>query len=391
MARKVLFINESGAGLSHVGMLRNVWRALAERTELEPRFVLRDAGRATEFSLPGDLVLQAPAFTAKKVPKNSPASFGELIFHKLLADEEVARAWIPAWDELLVREDPALVVTDYAPLSQMIAFGRWPVLAIGYGYTLPPSGMDRFFTYGTGEKVEAKTEARIIDRLNRHMAGRGLRQLTRLPEICAADRSLTATVPPFDPYLADRPADEHIGLHHPGGSPWPKNESAGGLAYFHPWNQKDPALFRGLVKSGVPMELYAGVPERSFVADWRAQGLGVSETPFLLKEKMPGRAVAVHMGGMGFALAALFAGVPQVVLHSHQENHFVANMIKGQKAGLAFSYHAINEKILAGAVADAADNPALRQGAFEMGRKLAPFRDKNPVEVIAEAARTLLP
>ncbi|MFO1032559.1 MAG: hypothetical protein U1E15_00095 [Hyphomicrobiales bacterium] len=390
MARKVLFINESGAGLTHVGMLRNIWQGLAAQRDVTPRFALRDANRAAEFGLPPEAVLQAPVFAASKEPKHPPGSFGEMIFYKLLVEDDLASRWIAAWDELMAREAPDLVVTDYAPLAQMIAYGRWPVLAVGYGYTLPPAGMKSFFTYGTGETVDGKTEARIITRLNRHMAARGLRQVERLPEICAADKCLTATVPPFDPYLADRPAGEHIGLHHPGGSPWPRQEAAGGLAYFHPWNQKDPALFRGILKSGLAFDLYAGVPQPGFAHEWRAQGLAVSDVPFLLKEKMPGRAVALHMGGMGFALAALFAGVPQLVLHGHQENHFIARMIASQKAGVALPYHGINEKILAGAIADVADNPALRQGAFEMGRKLAPFRDRKPVDVITAAAVAML-
>lgn len=391
MKRRILFANELGSGLTHFGALRQTFERLRADADVEAQFfvALAEEARATGFDAAP--IALAPSVVDKRPNKqNAALTFGSFMFNELIRRQRDAAASFEAWDNVLRVFDPHLVVCDFAPMAQMVAFGRWPVVAIGYGYTLPPQGMARFPFFGSGRPPTARDEQEQADQFNAMLRPLGATLLEKLPDLCRADAHINATVPPFDPYIEQRGATAYAGIHLPNGSPWPKAEADGGLAYFHAYSQGDVGIREGLKNSGLAFECYAGVPTAAFKAGFADSRIRVHDTPLDLKALLPGRKVMVHMGGQGVALAALFAGVPQVLLTTHQENSFNARMISAEGAGVYHAMATANGRKIANLIADVAKDPAMRRGAFEMGRKLAQYRDADPIGEVVKAAKTFL-
>ena len=105
---------------------------------------------------------------------------------------------------------------------------------------------------------------------------------------------------------------------------------------------------------------------------------------------MPGKAVAVHKGGLGFATAALLAGVPQVILYAHEEHWFTANAIVRAGAGAASEYKKVTAKSLAEAIDRVALLPAMREQALGLAEQNAAYRNALPAQAIAEIAAKFL-
>ena len=115
-----------------------------------------------------------------------------------------------------------------------------------------------------------------------------------------------------------------------------------------------------------------------------------AQMPFKLREDMPGKAVAVHKGGLGFATAAVLAGVPQIILCKHQENWLVANSIVTAGAGVAARYKDVSASTLSETIDRVAASPAMRERALQLAEENAEFRNANPTRAAAEIAAKIL-
>ena len=390
MAHRVLFINELGSGLTHFNALLGAYRRIVAETEIAAQFYLKAADdlRATGFT---DVPIHPVPHL--EIPKNKKQfktrTFGEEIFGEVFVLRDRPEFWFSAWDKIFREQDPHLIIVDYAPIAQMVAYGRWPVISIGYGYTMPPATMPRFVTWGA-ESPRPKDERMMTERFNAELARIAKPRLTKFPDICAVDREVNATVPPFDPYIEHRRQDSYVGIHHPGGSPWPATGAEGVLAYFHAFSQEDEVLLEGLKLAGQTVDFYAGMPQDKVKQRFQGSQVTAHEKPFVLKDMLPGRSVCIHMGGQGVTLAALFAGVPQVMLHTHRENSFNAHIISMQGAGIAHPMRNITDKSVASLIREAANDAAMRQKAFEVGRLLSKYRDADPVGALAKEALGML-
>ncbi|MCA0432471.1 MAG: hypothetical protein LCH46_04320 [Proteobacteria bacterium] len=386
MARRVLFINEFGSGLTHFNALVGAFRHMKKHADIEARFYVKavDELQAQGFN---EAPFEAPPHRAlhKNKKQFKGRTFGEEMFGEIFVLRDQPDFWFGTWDKIFSEFNPHLVVLDYAPVAQMVAFGRWPTISIGYGYTMPPAAMPRFVAFGQ-EAPKPKDERMMLEQFQAQLAKLGINRLTKFTDICAVDTEVNATVPPFDPYIEHRAQDSYAGLHHPGGSPWPTSQAEGAMAYFHAFSQDDNDLLAGLKSAGVATDFYAGPPKDTLLAKFAGSHVTVHSAPLRLKETLPGKAVCIHMGGQGVALAALFAGVPQVMLHTHRENAFNARIIAMKGAGIAHPMRAIDRKSLPSLILEAANDPNMRQKAFEMGRLLSKYRDADPIGVLAREA-----
>ncbi len=316
----------------------------------------------------------------------SRATYGELVSEFLMIEEGAFAFRLASWEKIVRDFDPHLIIAEYAPGLSLFARGRWPVLAVGTGYTMPPPEMASFPPIAKMNRPLYASEPEIVDRLNRDLAKIGARTIERLPQLNEADAYGLRTIPIFDPYAAYR-HQPYLGVEIPGGSPTPRANPSGGIAYFHEDTQLHDNVLDGLLNANADMLAYLGSPLRRVAKKFSGSRVHLSARPLKLHNDMPGKAFAVHKGGLGFSVAAVLAGVPQVVLHGHEENWFNAKVIVEAGAGVSARYKDINASVLSEAIDRVVESSAMHERALRLAEENSEFRNAVPSQVITGLAK----
>ena len=130
---------------------------------------------------------------------------------------------------------------------------------------------------------------------------------------------------------------------------------------------------------------YFGRPLRRLTKKFKGSRVSLADAPFKLRDDMSEKAVAIHKGGLGFAVAADLAGVPQILLYSHEEHWFTANAIVRAGAGAAAKYNDITDETLTEATERVTGSPVMRERALRLEQipaKLHDFADKDLLQHI---------
>lgn len=391
MTCRILLGWEFGGGFGHVVNLREIARHIGETQSCEFLFALQKPQSGLSAGLPDRSVIAAPVSrrSAGSKKKQYMATYGEFVSHNLMIDEGAFALCLAGWDKTCRDFEPHLIIADYAPGLGLYARGRWPVLVVGNGYTLPPPEMESFPPVSSLDSPRWATEPEIVARLNKDLEKIGARPIERLPQLNEADAHGLMTIPTFDPYRAQR-RQPYLGTELPGGMPSPQATLSGGIAYFHEDTQLHDNVLDGFAGASIDMAAYFGKPLRRLAKKFKGSRVSLAEVPFMLREDMPGRAVAVHKGGLGFAVAAILAGVPQVMLYKHQEHWLTANAIVRAGAGAAVRYKDVTARALSETIDRVASSSAMREQALRLAEENAGFRNANPARAVADIAATLL-
>lgn len=388
MTRRILLGWEFGGGFGHIVHLREIAKYIGESQSCEFLFVLRKPQNAIASGLPGRSVVGVPAPQKSAGYKKPPgrATYGEYVSESLMSEEGAFALRLAGWEKIIRDFDPHLIVADYAPGLSLFARGRWPVLAVGNGYTLPPPEMASFPSIAKMNRPLYASEPDIIDRLNQDLVKIGARPLERLPQLNEADAYGLRTIPIFDPYKPQR-QQPYLGVEIPGGSPAPLARASGGIAYFHEDTQLHDNVLDGLLGANIDTLAYFGSPLQRVAKKFEGSRVHLSASSLKLRDDMPGKAVAVHKGGLGFSIAALLACVPQVLLHNHEENWFNAKVIVEAGAGISARYKDVNASVLSEAMDRVVASSAMRERALRLAEENAEFRNAVPSQVIAGLAK----
>jgi len=391
LTRRILLGWEFGGGFGHVVLLREIARYLGETQSCEFLFALRKPQNGIASGLPGRSVIPVPEPQKSAGYKMPPgrATYGEYVSETLMSEEGAFASRLAGWEKIVQDFDPHLIIAEYAPGLSLFARGRWPVLAVGTGYTMPPPEMEVFPPIGGFKRPLYASEPDIIDRLNTDLARIGARPIERLPQLNEADAYGLTTIPIFDPYKPQR-QQPYLGAEIPGGSPSPQAQASGGIAYFHEDTQLHEEVLDGLLGANTNTLAYFGSPLRRVAKKFEGSRVHLSATPLKLRDDMPGKAVVVHKGGLGFSIAAVLAGVPQVLLHSHEENRLNADVIVEACAGVSARYKDINASVLSEAIDRVVASSAMRERALQLAEENSEFRNAVPTQVIAGLAKKLL-
>jgi hypothetical protein len=387
VTRRNLLGWEFGIGFGHIVHLREVARHLGESRACEFLFALRNPQSGIASGLSGRSVVAAPAPPKSAGYKKPPgrATYGEFVSESLMREEGAFAFRLNGWDKMVRDFDPHVIIAEYAPGLSLFARGRWPVLAVGTGYTMPPPEMAAFPPIGTVKRPLYASEPEIIDRLNTDLVKIGARPIERLPQLNEADAYGLVTIPLFDPYKSQR-QQPYLGVEIPGGSPTPIANASGGIAYFHEDTQLHDKVLDGLMGANADTLAYFGSPLRRVAKKFEGSRVHLSATPLKLRDDMPGKAVAVHKGGLGFSVAAVLAGVPQVLLHGHEENWFNAKVIVEAGAGVSARYKDVDASLLSEAMDRVVASSAMLERALQLAEENSNFRDAVPSQVIAGIA-----
>jgi UDP:flavonoid glycosyltransferase YjiC (YdhE family) len=191
-----------------------------------------------------------------------------------------------------------------------------PVVAIGDGFSQPPSGLGGFPVLRPDVPSQT-TEAEVLSTVAAVQRARGRRAPSALPGIFAADREFVCILPEFDPYrehAADRTIGPLRGLPEMLG---PASADGEVFVYLSGQYDKIGMVVEGIAAAKVRGKAFLRNPKSTTVAAFEKAGMEV------LGEVLPsaefraavGRSRAViHHGGVGTSQDILALGRPQIVL-----------------------------------------------------------------------------
>lgn len=319
----MLLCNEFGRGLGHLAKLLPVGHRLAE-LGFEPVLAVRDTDVVGRLPRPWPhRVLEVPApppVAAAPGPRPVSTNMADILAGAGLANPETLRQMALAWESILVRERPALLVTDFSPFLHVAALGRIPLVALGTGFTLPPPSRDRFPNFRAAERESDDGHARVTAALAEVQAALGRALPATLPALLAGTVHFVCALPELDPYRAFRD-DPAIGPLEPPPSPLAAEPSSASLLVYLAGDVPAcPAIVTGLLGSGLPGQLYVrgdGRPPWSTLAPGGA--LLLLPKPVEMDAALHAASLVVHHGGLNTAQRTALAGRPQLILSCYQE------------------------------------------------------------------------
>lgn len=282
-------------------------------------------------------------------PLCDPATFGDVLANLGFADSGAVEYLLRAWNGLMTDLAPDILVADFAPLALLAARDRMPRIAVGTGFTVPPSDGATFLPFEQGASARIE-ETMLLAVANRALDALGGRRLDRLPELGAAEAVLPGTFAPLDPYNGHRREP----LLPPFlSAPVPPRSQSGGDAIFaylpgmDAQGEAAKALERA-ARAGRRVGLYAPGLAPSHVQALAASGIGVLSRPLAPEAIVAQARIVVCAGGQGLVSLALASGIPLVLDPSNVEQRLTARALATE--GLARTVSSDSD--LAGLAAD---------------------------------------
>jgi len=392
---RVLLANEFGHGNGHVVALTQVAHHLrASRPAAQCQFYLPSVAAGLRAGNKPEQIFSLNFMQRQtNVPDFRGArTYGSMVLRSLLQDTEALVRRLAGWDAVLREFQPDVIVADYANCLAMVAWGRVPVLVIGSGYTLPPPETSHFMSIVQGWQSDLREEAQQLEALNSFLRQAGAAPLDFLPQINRANAHALLSLPIFDPYNEIR-KQVYLGVSLPGGAPRSKPGAASGcFAYFSelPSVKSGQMIATDLQACGLPVEAYIeGKTTADFDASEAAR-MTLHQKLQVLAEALPGKALIVHRGTLGVAVAALYAGVPQIALYQNDENWVIGNGLLKEGIGLSVQLSALVPGQLAAMLNTVANDQAMKARALALADIYAPFAAFDPTERVAQLAVGLL-
>lgn len=330
---RALFVSELGAGHGNVGPLLLLAEQM-ERRGVHPMFALADGVTpAPLFEHKLWPVLAAPALREPLRPRQGPAGYGDILASCGFADAETLTSLVRQWDALFALVQPDVIVAAHAPSAILAARGRYPVCAIGTGFTLPPHHTQTFPALRP-DTVSFRPEFVALEAANTVLRSRGVPLLSRLPELLNVELRLVATVAALDPYAPIRrePYARLGALPKP--TPLPKRPAV--FAFLDVKGKEALNAVESLadIARRVPVEAYlrgpGARPLRGFL---NRCGVRTYDRPAPIADIFTRCSVVLSQGGHGTSLAALAGARASVTLPVHFES--MLNGLALEKRGVA--------------------------------------------------------
>jgi UDP:flavonoid glycosyltransferase YjiC (YdhE family) len=249
-----------------------------------------------------------------------------------------------AWDALLHREQPDVVVLQAAPFAQLAAHaGGYPSVEFGIGYDVPPRHMPfpafrnaKHFDVDEAMRLEAAVVQRISDAI-----GSGFAAKRSLCELVSGRARVVTSIPELDHYDGvDDSSRRFIG-------PLPivpleaeriawRPAKIRLLAYVRAEMIDAQAFLRAVADAksatGDALVVCMGADER-VISNARALGVRLRTSPIAIAELLPQADVVISHGG-GLMCEAAIRGRPCMALPSHFEQFLTATTLQRRKLGV---------------------------------------------------------
>lgn len=336
MAR-VLIGWELGAGTGHLNFVAQAARALqANGHQVTLALQHRDGfGLDVDLSFGFTSAPRWPGLDRRIAGAKPDATIGDTLARFGLDEPGCVARLIREWDQILAATMPDLVVAQFAPALLLAARGRVASVQIGTGYSCPPGHSGHFRRIGA--QTPAFDEARLLATLNHELADSARAPLSSLPEIFAADHDLVCSLALLDPYASDRIAPRAAPLMRAAAPA--RVATPGDEVFVYGSNDiaPDDPFWLGLARSGLPIRIHVAQPSTALRAHCAALGLDLSAAPQPMATIAARSRLLVSHGSHGFVCAALFAGLPQMIVYFDLEKQLSAAAV--QRAGLGAGQH----------------------------------------------------
>jgi hypothetical protein len=333
---------ELGGGSGHIRLLQQIAREL-QGIGFCPVFALKrpDLLQAED----GWTVLQAPQCPNQAPPGFLAATFADVLACRGYAKPQSLQPLVQGWQEILNRVQPAVVVAEFSPTLCLAARGRFPVLTIGTGFTLPPA-LNGVFPRISQRGRALVPQEQILDSIQEVQHRLGWEKLESLSHLLETDERIVACAPELDPYGPFR-TEPLAGPVEPMLAPCaPRSKKF--FAYLGMEMPDCQAVLTALAQSGFPGQAFVRDADAALRMRISKLGLEMIGAPLPPEQIISEHAVIVHFGGAGMAHLALAAGRPQLLFPIHLEH-----LITGQKLhGLGVA-HALSGTFLATHVTEA--------------------------------------
>ncbi|BBK38923.1 hypothetical protein STAQ_40010 [Allostella sp. ATCC 35155] len=332
--RTVLFAAELGYGFGHVSRLIAVADAL-EPLGYRPVFAVGDV--CETFPILGHRpwpVMQAPVsralpHLALNDARYKVGRFSDILYFVGYGNPDLLTPLLRAWDQLFLAVKPDLIVCDFSPTVTLAARGSIPIVAIGDGFSQPPSTPAEFPTLREEAESQVPQQA-ILDVVRRVQKARQRPEPEHLPSIVAGDREFVCILPEFDPYVRVSPGRTAGPLRQLPEMLPPPPPGREVFLYLSGSFEKLTEIGQGLADAQATGQAYIRNASRRVTDAFDRVGIRV------LSEVLPrdefraavGRArCVIHHGGVGTSQDMLALGRPQILAPTSFEQQLTADVL----------------------------------------------------------------
>ncbi|MCP5349276.1 MAG: hypothetical protein R3F41_07870 [Gammaproteobacteria bacterium] len=347
MAR-ILCVWEMGSNLGHLANLKLFIDHAVAKGHTVSLAVRELQNVATVLDPTSIQLFQAPLIRHSRIPSQSPTiSFTQLIQRQVFADHHELTGLYLAWQSIFDTVAPDLVIYEHAPSALVASLHReWQKWAVGSGFMVPRT--DGIFL-GVFPRV-AKTEQHYrrlleseksllacINRLQQDLGRTPIKSVKEIYQQC--DQQLLLTLPELD-HFGIRTDGQYLGIEfsNQGLEPvWPDGSGPKVFAYLG-YFPKLPDILNMLIKRHARVLLYARSLPSELIARFQDKVCFVDK-PVNLSIAFQQADYVINHGNHSTAAQSLVAGIPQLLIWTHQEQLFASLRIVKLQRGVLASRH----------------------------------------------------
>ena len=330
---------ELGGGHGHLYRLLPAVRALEAQGHRVTLFLRNIRENANLLAREQCALLPVPDLVENFSGNRSLAPFATYLDIMCIAgfnNRQTLDAGIKTWNTLLQQAAPDLVVADHSPVLLLACFGRYPVVQVADGFTLPPAHRSQFpiFRRGGRPQFDPNHVLRVMRDVQRDN-GMPIPETVTQPFRTAG--RLVCSLPELDPYAArrrDPVVGPVLGLQEPQALP---DGPPHFFAYLDLQHQVTWPLLQGLKASGMSGEVYVKGMNGKVEALLKRTGLTVHREFQPFNDVLGRSTVILHHGSNGTCCAALSAGRPQIMIPTQMESRLMADALVAKGCGRLLS------------------------------------------------------
>ena len=326
---------ELGGGHGHLYRLLPPVRALEARGHRVTLFLRNIRENATMLAGENRAILPVPDLVANIPGHQNLAPLSTYLDIMCIAgfyDRQTLNIGVRTWNTLLDQAKPDLVIADHSPVLMLACFGRYPVVQVADGFTLPPAQGSQFpiFRRDGKPQVDPSHVLRVMRAVQRD---NGLPMPETVTEPFRTDGRLVCSLPELDPYpnmRRDPVIGPVLGLQDP--QPMPEGPPRF-FAYLDLVHETTWPLLQGLKASPMSGEVFVKGITDEVARALQRPGLTVHREFQPLDQILSRASFVMHHGSNGTCCAALSAGRPQVLVPTQMESRLMADAVVARGCG----------------------------------------------------------
>lgn len=331
----VLYANEVGAGRGHIKSLVDFSAKLGR--DLPSIAAIANHIYADDLAEYGITPIAGPrlGFTRKAMEdfhRFGNASWADYLFAIGLDRPDTIRKNLMWWINTIYTYNVSILVAEYAPMALLAAkavkLADWDieVVAIGSGYSVPPSHLAQFPQLMPQHSRIVTPEPAGLAQLNSVLAEFGMPALPNLSAIYDVDLALPMTFPFLDPYDGLRQTNPLCPPSFPI-MPQPTATGTEVFIYFAESELDNPELVSAILNLPLPRRAHLPQTRPEILAKLADSGVIIEPNLLPIDALISQTRVFLHTANHGMICVAALAGIAQIAIPQHLEHAF-----HGQKA-----------------------------------------------------------